>query len=282
MLKAGNFEFPLGKRTYIMGILNCTPDSFSDGGLYNTPETALERALEMQAQGADIIDIGANSTRPSAQIISASQELERLMPILEVLKGRLEVPISADTFYPSCAEAALKSGVSMINDVSGEFNGDMARLAKKYNAAYVVMHNPCGAGTVKEYKNGVVCDIREFFLDSMRLAAECGLPREQLCLDPGIGFSKSTQDNFEIIQNLEWLKFKEVALLFAASRKRFIGEASGEANSSMRDSGTIAADTAAISCGADIIRVHDVRGAVQAARTADRIYRGEQNGHNQG
>lgn len=166
----------------------------------------------------------------------------------------------------------------MINDVSGEFNTDMAALAKKYHAGYVVMHNPSGAGTVKEYKDGVVCDVRDFFLDSLRLAAECGLPREQLCLDIGIGFSKSTEDNFELIRRLEWLKFKDIALLVAASRKRFIGEASGEANSALRDSGTAAVDTAAIAGGADIIRVHDVAGAVQAARVADTIYRGAANG----
>lgn len=280
MLRAGDYRFPLGERTYVMGILNYTPDSFSDGGLYNTPEAALGRALEMQAQGADIIDIGANSTRPDAKIISASQELERILPALEVLRGRLKVPLSVDTFYPSCAEAALEAGASIINDVSGEFNGEMAALAKKYNACYVVMHNPGGAGTVKNYENGVVCDIREFFLDALTLAGECGLPREQLCLDVGIGFSKSTRDNFEILRRLEWLKFKDVPLLVAASRKRFIGEASGEENSALRDSGTVAANTAAIAGGADIIRVHDVKGAVQAARTADMIYRREYDGQN--
>lgn len=280
MLRAGKYRFPLGERTYVMGILNYTPDSFSDGGLYNTPEAALERALEMQSQGADIIDIGANSTRPGAKIISASEELERISPALEAFGGRLEIPLSVDTFYPTCAEAALKAGAVMINDVSGEFNGDMAALAKKYNACYVVMHNPGGAGTVKNYKNGVVCDVREFFLDALNLAAECGLPKEQLCLDIGIGFSKTTQDNFELLRELEWLKFKDIALLVAASRKRFIGEASGETDSALRDSGTVAANTAAIAGGADIIRVHDVKGAVQAARTADAIYRGVHNGQN--
>lgn len=154
MFRAGNFELPLGERTYVMGILNYTPDSFSDGGLYNTPEAALERALAMQAQGADIIDLGANSTRPTARIISAAEELERITPALEALKERLDIPLSVDTFYPTCAEAALKAGASMINDVSGEFNTDMAALAKKYHAGYVVMHNPSGAGTVKEYKDG--------------------------------------------------------------------------------------------------------------------------------
>ena len=134
MFRAGNFELPLGERTYVMGILNYTPDSFSDGGLYNTPEAALERALAMQAQGADIIDLGANSTRPTARIISAAEELERITPALEALKERLDIPLSVDTFYPTCAEAALKAGASMINDVSGEFNTDMAALAKKYHA----------------------------------------------------------------------------------------------------------------------------------------------------
>ena len=134
MFKARSFSLPLGKKTYIMGILNYTPDSFSDGGKFNSPEQALSHALRMQEQGADIIDLGANSTRPGAQILTASEELERIAPALEVLKDRLSVPLSVDTFYPSVARAALEAGASIINDVSGEFNADMAALAKEFGA----------------------------------------------------------------------------------------------------------------------------------------------------
>ncbi|MBQ4625932.1 MAG: dihydropteroate synthase [Clostridia bacterium] len=273
MFKAGNFEFPLGKKTYVMGILNYTPDSFSDGGESYSPEAALEHALKMRAQGADIIDIGANSTRPDAEILSAAQELERLRPALESVCGKVDCAVSVDTFYPLCAEEALKAGASIINDVSGEFNREMAMVAKKYGAGYVVVHNPCGSGVTVEYKDGVVAHVRNFFVDSLRLAAEIGLPREQLCLDIGLGFGKKHEDNLELLAQMQWLKFNGVALLAAGSRKRFIGTASGEENAKMRDSGTVAANTAAIAGGADIIRVHDVYSSVQGARVADAIYR---------
>lgn len=273
MFKARKHEFPLGKKTYVMGILNYTPDSFSDGGLYFTPEAALEHALKMQAQGADIIDIGANSTRPDAKILTADEEEERLMPVLEAVCGKVTAAVSVDTFYPSCAKAALEAGADIINDVSGVFNPEIAKLAAEYGAGYIVMHNPCGADTQAEYENGVVADVRKFFVDALNLAAECGLPKEQLCLDAGFGFGKSFEDNLELLREGQWLKFKGVALLAAASRKRFIGSAANQPESSLRDAGTVAAHTAAIAGGADIIRVHDVFSGVQGARVADAIYR---------
>ncbi len=273
MFKARNYEFPLGKKTYVMGILNYTPDSFSDGGMYFTPEKAFDHAKKMQEQGADIIDIGANSTRPDAKILCASEETERLAPVLEAVCGNVNAAISVDTFYPACAEAALKAGADIINDVSGVFNPETAKLAAEYGAGYIVMHNPCGSAAVSEYPDGIVADLRKFFIDAIELAAKFGLPKEQLCLDPGFGFGKTHEDNLEILRNLEWLKFKGVALLAACSRKRFIGAASGEENPAFRDSGTVAAHTSAIMGGADIIRVHDVFSGVQGARVADEIYR---------
>lgn len=273
MFKAGDAEFLLGERTYVMGILNYTPDSFSDGGEYFTPEKALERALSMQRLGADIIDVGAQSTRPGAKLLRACEELERLEEALGAVRGKIDVVVSADSFYPVCAEAALKAGARIINDVSGVFNPETAELAAKYSAGYVVMHNPCGAGETVSYKDGAAEDVRRFFLDAMNLAAESGLPKSSLCLDPGLGFGKTAEDDFEILERMEWLKFKGVALLVGASRKRFIGTASGEKRAAARDSGTVAAHTAAIAGGADIIRVHDVAAGVQGARVADAIYR---------
>ncbi|MEE1010621.1 MAG: dihydropteroate synthase [Acutalibacteraceae bacterium] len=278
MFKARRFEFPLGKKTYVMGILNCTPDSFSDGGLYNTPDKALAHALEMQEYGADIIDIGANSTRFDAVIISAEEEKERLMPVMNELFGKVSAAVSVDTFYPTCAEAVLEAGADIINDVSGVFNPEIAQLCKHYGAGYVVMHNPCGSADVSQYPDGVVNEVRRFFIDTLTLAAKSGLPKNQLCLDIGLGFGKSYEDNLELLREMQWLKFKGVALLAAGSRKRFIGTASGVENSSQRDAGTVAAHTAAIAGGADIIRVHDVFSAVQGARVADAIYRGKTNG----
>lgn len=278
MFRVRKREFPLGKKTYVMGILNYTPDSFSDGGLYNTPEKALAHALEMQSQGADIIDIGANSTRPDALIISAEEEKERLMPVINGLCGSLSAAVSVDTFYPQCAQAVLEAGADIINDVSGVFNPEIAQLCKHYGAGYVVMHNPCGSADISQYPDGVVNEVRRFFIDTLTLAAKSGLPKNQLCLDIGLGFGKSYEDNLELLREMQWLKFKGVALLAAGSRKRFIGTASGVENSSQRDAGTVAAHTAAIAGGADIIRVHDVFSAVQGARVADAIYRGKTNG----
>lgn len=273
MLCARDFRFPLGKRTYVMGILNYTADSFSDGGLYNTPEAAAACAQAMQAAGADIIDLGAQSTRPDAELLTSAQELERLEPALAALRGKLTAALSVDTFYPACARVALENGASIINDISGEFNGEMAALAVQYGAAYIVTHNPCGAGTVANYPNGVVNTVRQFFLDALTLAAECGLPRTQLCLDIGLGFGKSYEDQLTLLREMEWLKFSGVALVAAASRKRFIGAASGEKSPQKRDPGTVAAHTAAIAGGADIIRAHQVAAAVQGARVADAIFR---------
>ena len=278
MFRARDFEFPLGQRTYIMGVLNYTPDSFSDGGLYNTPEAALKHALLMQEQGADIIDVGANSTRPDAVILSAEEEREIIAPVLETLCRSLDVAVSADTFYPSCAKAALEAGVSIINDVSGVFNPEIAALCKEYGAGYIVMHNPCGSAQTAEYPGGVVNAVRSFFLDSLTLAAQSGLDKSHLCLDMGLGFGKKYEDNLELLRETQWLKFKGVALLAAGSRKRFVGRASGVEDSAQRDYGTVAAHTAAIAGGADIIRVHNVSAALQGARVADAIYRGKTNG----
>lgn len=273
MFRARKYSMPLGKKTYIMGILNYTPDSFSDGGMYNTPEKALEHSLEMERLGADIIDIGANSTRPGASILSEEEELERILPALKMLNGRLRVPLSVDTFYPVVARAAIENGASIINDVSGKFNVEIAELAKNSGAGYIVMHAPKDASNVSYYETGVVTDVRKFFIECLQKASDIGLSREQLCLDAGIGFGKKREDDIELIANTQWLKFKDVALLIAGSRKRFIGVLSGEDTSSKRDAGTVAAHTAAISGGADIIRVHDVYSAVQGARVADAIFR---------
>lgn len=278
MFKARKAEFPLGKKTYIMGILNYTPDSFSDGGLYNTPETAVAHALEMQNLGADIIDIGANSTRPDAVILPFEEERRRLMTVMGDLCKRVTAAVSVDTFYPECAKAVLEAGADIINDVSGAFNSEIAELCRQYGAGYVVMHNPCGSAEVAEYRNGVVNEVRSFFLETLALAGKAGLPKNQLCLDIGLGFGKSYEDNLELIKEMQWLKFKGVALLAAGSRKRFVGKASGIEESSERDAGTVAAHTAAIAGGADIIRVHDVFSGVQGARVADAIYRGKTNG----
>lgn len=244
------------KKPLVMGILNYTPDSFSDGGLYNTPRKALERALSLIGDGADIIDIGANSTRPGASILTENEELQRLGEVLPFLKGKLSVPVSVDTFYPECARLALENGAEIINDVSGSFNEKIARAAMDYNAYYVVTHNPCGADKKADYPEGVTAAVRNFFLEVIEKAAESGFPKDRLILDPGFGFGKSIEDNKELLENFEWLKFKDILLLCALSRKRFISALKPE-NEDV-DSASARANAVAVSKGADIIRTHKV------------------------
>lgn len=271
--QAHTHSFERGKRTYIMGILNITPDSFSDGGQYTDPQAAVERASVMVAQGADLLDIGAQSTRPGAVAITAEEEIERLSPVLNRLCGALTVPVSVDTFFPLTARFALEHGAAVINDVSGTVNEEMVDLAKQYRAGLIVMHNSGGASaTQTNYPGGVLRAVREFFIASIDRALSLGLPNEQLCLDPGIGFGKSHEENLTLLRHLRDLN-TDVALLTGASRKRVVGIATGETDPANRAAGTVAAHTAAIAGGTDFIRVHDVAQAVQGARMADALYR---------
>ena len=263
-----------------MGILNVTPDSFSDGGKWDEPQKALEHALEMQALGADIIDVGAQSTRPGSTRLSADEENARLIPVLDLLKGRITVPISVDTFYPECARTALTHGAKIINDVSGEASDEMAKVVSEFGAGWIIMHNPADADAVPVYENGVSDDVLDFFGRAARVAKSHGIPASSLCFDPGIGFAKSYEDNLRLIRDIGKIKTDGSALMSAASRKRVIGTASGETDAAKRDPGTVALHTASILNGADVIRAHDVFSAVQSARVADalkKIY-GEANG----
>jgi len=273
--KGNNFCFELGLRTYIIGILNVTPDSFSDGGLWNDAKKAVAHAIEMQNEGADIIDIGAQSTRPGSKELSAKEEIARLAPIWDELVKNVTVPISVDTYYPQVAEFALKNGAAIINDVSGKFNADMANVIKQHNAGWIVMHT--GGGTPLEpatYSNGVISDVKDFFEVMKQRASAFGIDVQQLCFDMGIGFGKSDEDNLNLIRDIAKLKSDDVALLTALSRKRVIGNATGEQQAQNRLFGTIAANTAAIAGKTDFIRVHDVAQCVQAAKMSDVIYRG--------
>ncbi|HZJ77641.1 MAG TPA: dihydropteroate synthase [Clostridia bacterium] len=272
--KGAGFSFELHKKAYVMGILNITPDSFSDNGKYFETDTAVSHALLMQKQGADIIDIGAQSTRPGAKAVSGKQEIERLLPVLNALKGKLNIPISVDTFYPEVANFALENGAVIINDVSGVLSEEMANIIKKHNAGWVIMHNTGGAATVAKFKNGVLADVKSFFESALSFAQNCSIPKETLCFDVGIGFGKSYEDNLKLIRDMKNIKIKGNAMLVGASKKRVVGIAANEPNAEKRTAGTVAAHTLAIAGGADIIRVHDVREAVQAAKVAEAIIYG--------
>ncbi|MEG1436805.1 MAG: dihydropteroate synthase, partial [Oscillospiraceae bacterium] len=253
-----DFCFELGKKTYVMGVLNVTPDSFSDGGLWTDTEEAVLHAMTMQNEGADIIDIGAQSTRPGSKTLSAQEEIARLEPMWDKLIKSVSVPVSVDTYYPQVAEFALENGASIINDVSGKFNPDMAEIVNKHNSGWIIMHT--GGGTSLEpatYSNGVTSDVKDFFIMMKERASAFGIDVMQLCFDMGIGFGKSNDDNLSLIRNVKKLKTNDVALLTALSRKRVIGNATGEQDAKNRLFGTIAANTAAISGKTDFIRVHD-------------------------
>lgn len=273
--KCGKYSLPLGKKTYIMGILNVTPDSFSDGGLWNDPQKAADHAREMIEAGADIIDIGAQSTRPGHIEISAAEEIERLGEVFEVLKNP-GVPVSVDTYYPEAAEFSLKNGADIINDVSGVFNPLMAEVVKKYNAGWIVMHTGGGtADIVPQYEEGIVENVKAFFEKMLSECKKFGVDESSICLDPGIGFGKTYEDNLTLLGRMNEIRVAQNALLAGASRKRVIGTATGVQQADERLIGTIAAHCACMAGGADIIRVHDVAESAESAKMCDAIYRRE-------
>ena len=272
--KGKNFSFELGKRTYIMGILNVTPDSFFDGGRYNSPNSAVRHARQMFADGADIIDIGAQSTRPGHTPLSDDEELRILKNYLPLVANETGAVISVDTFFPNVAEYALNNGASIINDISGIFNEDMAQIVRAYDCGWVIMHTGGGtADKVPAYENGVTNDVSDFFDVMLKKCEDFGIGRERIMLDMGIGFGKTYEDNLELIKNIGKLKRDGTALLTALSAKRFIGMATG-ADGYDRVFGTIAADTVAIAGGTDMIRVHNVKESVLTAKMADTLLRG--------
>lgn len=272
--KGKGFSFELNKRTYIMGILNITPDSFFDKGRYNCVEKAVSHAICMENDGADIIDIGAQSTRPDCELLSEYEELAKIKEFLIPVLNAVNVPVSVDTFYPKVARYCLENGAKIINDVSGRLNPEIAEIVKEYDAGWIVMHNPSSASEISDYSGfGTVVDaVNAFFEKAENTAKNFGIPPERLCFDMGIGFGKSHKDNIELIKNINKLKRDDRALLTALSCKRVTNIGTG-AQGDDRVFPTIAADTLAISGKTDFIRVHHVRQAVLSAKMADEIVR---------
>lgn len=258
-----------GERTLLMGILNVTPDSFSDGGRYNGLEAAVTHALEMEAEGADFIDIGAESTRPGHVAVSAEEEWARLEPVLTRLSGRLRVPISVDTYKAATAERALGLGVTIINDIWGlQRDAGMAAVVARHGAGLVAMHNRAAVDPAID----IVADMLAFFERTLAIADEAGIARSRIVLDPGVGFGKTPDQNVRAIAELAELRAFGLPILVGASRKSLIGHLSG-APVGERLPGTIAAHVLSVAGGADILRVHDVREHLQAVRLADAIVR---------
>ncbi len=273
--KGNGFSFEINKRTYIMGILNVTPDSFFDGGQWNSPEKAVEHALKMQEDGADIIDIGAQSTRPGSTLLSEDEELEIIKKYIPAVTSAVNVPVSVDTFYPKVAEYCLENGAKIINDVSSKMDREMALVVKKHNAGWIVMHTGnASASQEADYSKcgGVVNDVLAFFDKAEKIAAEYSISRENICFDMGFGFGKSHFDNLELLRNIDKLKSPERALLTALSCKRLVKNETG-ADGYDRVFGTLAADTLAIAGGTDFIRVHHVKEACLAAKMTDAVVR---------
>lgn len=262
LFRARGREFPL-TRTYVMGILNVTPDSFSDGGAYLDPEAALAHALDMAALGADIIDVGGQSTRPGYEAIPWEEEWARLKPVLPGLAAA-GLAVSVDTFYPQVAEKALEAGAHIINDVSG-FGDEMLRAVAGSGCGCVVMHPRGSRG------GGILEEVRGFFMERREAASQLGIGPERLCFDPGIGFGKTVEENLLLIAQVGRTKLEGSAYLMAASRKRVTGAVCGDPPFRERLAATLAAHTAAVLGGADLVRVHDVKEAAQAAKMADAL-----------
>ena len=280
----GDRTLSIGVRTLIIGILNVTPDSFSDGGEFFSLDSALAHAERMIAEGADIIDVGGESTRPGdAAIVSADEEVKRVLPVIRELVKRFDVPISIDTTKASVARAALDAGAAIVNDISAlRFDPEVANEAARLGAGLILMHSRGTPGSLHGLPP--VADIIEEVTSSLRSSIEVamrrGVKRESIVIDPGIGFGKSQEQNIELIAKLDRLinAFPDFPLLIGTSRKSFLGRILADANGNPappdeRLHATLASNTAAILKGAQMIRVHDVRAAVETARVAAEIRR---------
>jgi dihydropteroate synthase len=268
----------LGERTLVMGVLNVTPDSFSDGGAFINPDTAIARAFEMEKSGADILDIGGESTRPGADAISVDEELSRVMPVLNALRGRLHIPISIDTRKAAVAEPAIAAGAEIINDVSAlRFDPALGEIARRLHVPIILMHMRGEPLTMQKqpFARNVFRDVIAGLRAAIARARRAHITKSQIVLDPGIGFGKSYRQNFELLAHLPRLAALGYPLLVGASRKAFLGAALGSAAlpapPEERIWATAATVTAAILNGAHIVRVHDVAEMAQVARVADAV-----------
>jgi dihydropteroate synthase len=264
----GNKNFEIGKRTYVMGILNVTPDSFSDGGNFNNLDNALFHAKELIDQGADIIDVGGESTRPNHVMVDAEEELERVIPVIKALHLEFDIPISVDTYKAVVAKEAVKAGAHLINDVWGfKKDPDMAKVAASLEVPCCLMHNREKA-EYQDYLQEVITDLKE----CVAIALHAGVRPENIMLDPGIGFAKSYEQNLELMNHLELLKELGYPVLLGTSRKSMIGNTLNLPPQE-RVEGTIATTAVGIMKGCDFIRVHDVLQNKRACMMTDAIVR---------
>lgn len=271
-----HFNLDLSRKTHIMGILNITPDSFSDGGLHFEASAAIEQGLRMVRDGADILDIGGESTRPGSEPISLKEELRRTIPVIEALANRVAVPVSIDTCKAEVARQALAAGASIVNDISGlRFDPEMPEVVAHARVPVVIMHIK---GRPKEMQHNphyeaLIPEIMDYFRISLRLANKFGIPDELMILDPGIGFGKTFDHNLEILNRLDQFTIFHKPILVGPSRKAFIGRILGDVPATDRLEGTAAAVAVSILRGAHIIRVHDVKEMARVAKVIDAVRR---------
>jgi dihydropteroate synthase len=273
-IRDGHFQW--GNRTYIMGILNRTPDSFSDGGQFIRLENALDQAEKMIAAGADILDIGGQSTRPGAVTISLAEELERTIPLIQQIRSHSPIPISIDTTRSEVAQAAIAAGADLVNDVSGgTFDAEMLATIAQLQVPVILMHlrgTPATMQQLTHYQD-LIGEIISFFQQQIQTALSLGIAPHRIILDPGIGFAKTAEQSLELLQQLGQFRELGFPLLVGPSRKSFIGHILQQPDPQKRIWGTAAACCAAIAGGADILRVHDVTEMTQVCQMADAIWR---------
>jgi dihydropteroate synthase len=268
-----NREFDLGLGPLVMGIVNVTLDSFSDGGKCLDPREAVEHALRLEAEGADIIDIGGESTRPGAEPVPADEEMARVLPVIWKLESSVKCAISIDTYKADVAEAALEAGAEIVNDVGGLRDPAMAAVAAKAGAGLVIMHMRGEPGTMQqspEYED-VTAEIREFFRQSFARAITCGMSPEQIAFDPGLGFGKTLEHNLSLIKRIAELRVEERPLVLGASRKGFLAKVTGGLEMRERLGPTLAVTALGRALGVNIFRVHDVQENVRALKIAEAV-----------
>lgn len=273
VLKNKTLDF--SQRAYIMGVLNLTPDSFFDGRMFPEPEAAVQHAFRMEAEGADIIDLGGESTRPGAQAVPLKEEFRRVLPVLKRLSGRLKVPISIDTYKSEVAERCIQCGAEMVNDISGlYFDPRMKEIVARHQVPVIVMHmkgTPRDMQKDPQYRD-LIGEILSFFRESISRADAAGVPADKIIIDPGIGFGKSFAHNLDILKGLESFKVLGKPIMVGVSRKSFLGKIL-DLPVDERLEGSIAAALYAVLRGANIVRVHDVAATVRALRTVEAIQR---------
>lgn len=263
-LRCGRYELPYERQTQIMGILNITPDSFSDGGRFNALEQAVSRAKEMVQEGAHIIDVGGESTRPGAKPVSLEEELSRVIPIIEALSNEIDVPISIDTYKAEVARQAVNAGATIINDVWGaKKEPEIAKVAAEFNVPIILMHN-----RKERHYHNLIEDMISDLKESVRIAIEAGVKEENIVLDPGIGFAKTFEDNLEVMRHLDRICSLKYPVLLGTSRKSFIGHVL-DLPPVERVEGTGATVCLGIERGCQFVRVHDVKEIARMAKMMD-------------